>query len=79
MGHMAVGLMVVTYQIEMTQFKMTYCWTLWIGEGIDTGMILVLIQVSTMIVISIILRGGVIGDICEMSLRKKGHQHLMEI
>ena len=55
--------MVVIDQIEMTQSEMAYCWTLRIGEGIDTSMILVLIQMSTTIIIGIILTAGVIRDI----------------
>jgi len=78
MGHMAVDYMVVTDQIERTQTEMADCWTLRRGEGIDMGMTLVLIQTSTMIVIDIILRRGVIGDTFRMSLRKKSHLVLME-
>ena len=54
MGNIIVDGMVVTHQIEMTQSQMEDCWTLQIGEGINTCIILVLIQVGTMIVIIII-------------------------
>jgi len=47
----------------MTQLEIKYCWTLQIGEGIDTSIILVLIQIGIMIVIIIILTRGVVGDI----------------
>ena len=79
MGHMAVDPMAVTDQIEMIQSKMANCWTLWRGEGIDIGMTLVLIQISTMIVTVIILTRGVIGDTFQMSLRKEIHLLLMEM
>ena len=78
MEHMVVGLMVVTGQIEMTQLETIDFWTLWIGEGIDTGIILFLIHIGIMIVIVIILPGGVVGNTCWISLRKKIKLHLME-
>jgi len=62
MGHMVVGHMVVIGRIEMTRLEMADCWTLWRREGIDIGIILVLIQICTMIVIVIILTRGVIRD-----------------
>ena len=77
MGHMVVGLMLATGQIEMTQLEMVGAWILSIGEVMDTGTILVLVLTGIMIVIIIILIGGVIGDICQMSLRKQSHIHLM--
>ena len=43
MGHMVVSDIVVKGQIEMTQLEMADYLTLWIGEGIDRGIILVLI------------------------------------
>lgn len=55
MGHTVVDFMVVIDQIEMTQLEMEDFWTLRRGGGIDTGMILVLIQIGTMIFIGIIL------------------------
>ena len=73
MGHMVAGLVVDTGRIDLTPFEMEYFWTLQRGEGIDIGMILVLIQIHTMIVMSIILIGGVIGGIFQMNLGKKSH------
>lgn len=78
MGNMALGHMVVTSQIEMTQLEMTDCWILRIGEVIDTGTILVLVLTGMMIDIVIILTRGVIRGIFWMSLRKKIHLHMME-
>jgi len=71
MGHMAVGLMVVTGWIEMTQLEMEGCWILWIREVMDACIILVLVQTGIMIVIIIILTKGMIGDTCQMTLRKQ--------
>jgi len=56
---------------------MVHFLTLWRGEGIETCMILVLIQIGIMIVIDIILTGGVIGGISQMNLRKRSHLLLM--
>ena len=78
MGHMDVACMVVIDQIERTQSEMADYWTLRRGEGTEIGMIIVLIQIDTMIIIGIILTRGVIGDFFQMSLRKKSHLHLME-
>jgi len=74
-GHMVVGCMVVTNQIEMINSEMAYFWTLQKGEGINICKTLVLIQISTMIVIGIVLTGGVIRDTFLMSLRKRSHQN----
>ena len=52
---MVVGHMVVIHLLRMIQLEMADFWTLRRGEGIDTCMILVLIQIGTMIVIGIIL------------------------
>jgi len=43
MGHIVVDHMVVTDKIDMTQLETTYFWTLQIGEGINIGIILVMI------------------------------------
>ena len=75
---MVVGHMVVTCEIEMTRLEMEDCWKLQIGEGIDTCIIPVLIQIDTIIAIVIILTIGVIGGTFQMSLRKKIHLRLME-
>jgi len=77
-GHMVVSHMVVTGQIELTWTEMADCWTLQIGEEIDTCIILVLIQIGIMIFIIIILTRGAIGDIFWMILRNKSHLLLME-
>lgn len=78
MGHMVVYRMVVIDQIEMTWLEMEDCWKLRIGEGIDIGIILVMIQIGTMIIFDIILTRGVTRGIFQMSLRKKMHLSLME-
>jgi len=78
MGHTIVDCMVVIDQIEMIQLEMADCWTLQRGEGIDIGIILVLIQIDTMIIISIILIGGMIGDTCRINLRRESHLIFME-
>jgi len=78
LGHMEVGCMVVMGEIEMTWSKMTDCWKIQIGEGVDTGAIIVLVLTSMMINIFIILTGGAIRGIRRMSLRKKSYLHLME-
>jgi len=70
MGHMLVDHMAVTNQIDMTQSEMADCWTLQRGEGIDTCMILILIQIGTMIITIIILTRGMIGDTFWMLLYK---------
>ena len=62
MGHMEVGLVVVTFKIEMTLLEMASCWILRIGEVTDIDIILVLVLIDIMIIIDIILTGGVIGD-----------------
>ena len=43
----------------------------------DTGTILILVLKGIMVIIVIILKGGVIGDIFWMSSRNKIHLHLM--
>ncbi len=53
--HMVAGLVVDTSQIDLTPSNMVYYWTLRKGEGIYIGMVLVLIQIGTMIIIVIIL------------------------
>jgi len=55
MGHMVVGLMMVTFQKEMTLLEMPGCWILQIGDMMDTGTILVLVLIGIMIIIVIIL------------------------
>lgn len=62
MGNMAVGILVETCLIDLTQSEIAGCWILQIGEVIDTGTIPVLVLIDIMIVIAIILSGGVIGD-----------------
>lgn len=57
MGYMVAGLIVDIGQIDLIPYYMVYFWTLQRVEGIDTGMILVLIQIGTMIVIGITLTG----------------------
>lgn len=79
MGHMEVGLMVVTGRIGMTQLEMTTSWTLQIREVMDTGPILVMVLTRSMIVIVIILIGGVTRDIFWISSRNLNHLLLMDI
>ena len=74
---MAASLVVDTGRVDLTPSKMVDFWKLWRGEGIDTSMILVLIQIGTMIFINIILTKGVIGGIFWMNLGKKSHLLLM--
>lgn len=68
---MVVDRIMVKGQIYMTQLETTYCLKLWIGEGIDTFVILVIIQIGIMVIIVIILTGGVTGDSFWMCKRKK--------
>ena len=63
MGNMEVVLMVVTCQIRITQSDMEGSLTLRIGEMMGVNSILVLVLKSAMIVIILILKEGVIGDI----------------
>jgi len=78
MGHMAVGIMVNTSRIEITRKNIGGSSISLIGEVMDIGSILVLVQTGIMVIITIMLTRGMIGDICEMSSRKPSHQHLME-
>ena len=78
MGHIEVGLLVYTCQIDLTRSEMAGSWTLRIGEVIDTGAILVMVLTGIMIAIVIILTGGVIGDIFRMSSRNPSHLNMME-
>jgi len=63
--------------MEMTQSGMEGYWIHQIGEVMDTCIILVLVLTGIMVIIVIIPKGGVIGDICRMSSRKQNHLHLM--
>ena len=62
MGHLVVGLLLDTSQIDLTQSEMAGFCTPRIGEVIDIGTIQVLVLIGITIVIVIILTGGVIGD-----------------
>lgn len=62
MFHMVSGHRVGTGWIEMTQLEMEDYWILWIGEVMDTCIILVLVLIGIMIMIIITLTGGAIGD-----------------
>ena len=79
MVHMAVGLMVVTGQIGMTQLEMAGSQIRQIGEVMEIGSILVQVLTGTMIVKVIILIGGVTRDIFQMSSRNQRHLPLMGI
>lgn len=63
MENIEVGLMVGIGWIGMTQLEMVGSWICHIGELINTGSIIVHFPRGTMIIITIILTGGVIGDI----------------
>jgi len=61
----------------MTQLEIVDSWILSLDEEVEMGFTLVLVQTGIMIMIIIILRGGVKGDIFRMSSRKQSHLHLM--
>lgn len=67
MEPMVVDLMMDTGRIGMIPSGMEDYWTHLIGEVVDMGITLVLIQTCIMVIIAIILIGGVTGDICRMS------------
>lgn len=78
MEHMVARLMVGTGRIEITRLEMEGSWIHLVDEAMDMEFTLVLVQTTTMVIISIILTGGVIGDICWMSSRNQSHLHFME-
>lgn len=53
-------------------------WTHMVGEAMDMGIIIVLVQTCIMVIIAIILIGGVAWGIFQMNSRKKSHLHSME-
>lgn len=55
MGHMVIGYMVGTSQIEMTQLGMAHSWIHSIGKAMDMEFTLVLVQAGITIIIVIIL------------------------
>lgn len=65
-------------QTWMIPSSMTDSWRSLIREAMYIGIILVLIQTSTMVIIIVIHIGGVTGDICRISSRNPSHLHLME-
>ena len=77
MGHVEVDPIVGTGQIEMTRSGMSGSWILRKGGVMDIGTILVMVLKGIMVIIVIILKGGVIGDIFRMSSRNKSHLHSM--
>lgn len=76
MQPMVASLMVVIGQINMTWLEIPGYWIHLIVEAVDMGFTLVMVQTDTMVIITIILTGGVTGDIYQMSSRKKNHLHL---
>jgi len=62
----------------MTWSGMASSWIHLIDEAVDMGFTLDLVHTGIMVTIVIIRTGGVIGDIFQMSSRKKRHLHLME-
>ena len=77
MGPVEVDPIVGTSQIKMTRSGMSGSWILRKGGVMDTCTILVLVLKGIMVIIVIIPKGGVIGDIFWMSSRKKSHLHSM--
>ena len=55
MGHMAIGILVDTCWIELTQCEMEGFWTLRIGGVMSTCTILVLVQLHIMIIMVVVL------------------------
>lgn len=59
------GLMVGTGKTDME-----YCWIQLTDEAVDMGFTLVMVQTCIMVIIVVILTGGGIGDIYQMSARE---------
>lgn len=78
MESMVANLMVDTGWIGMKQLRMAGSLIHRIGEVMDMGSTLVLVQTDSMDIIAIILTEGMIGDICLKSSRNPSHLHFME-
>jgi len=63
MDHMVVGVMVGIGRTEMILSDMVGYWIHLINEAVDIGFTLVLVQKGIIVIITIILIGGVVGDI----------------
>ena len=67
MEHMEAGHMVGRGWIEMIRSEMIDSWIHLINEAVEMGFTLVLVWTGIMVIITIILTEGVIGDIFWMS------------